>query len=80
MEEYLRRYLKRGAKSGRIINLSTDAAHVHTANLSYRLAHDIGVHPRRINGIVHGARAVSADTALRLSRDFGSSERYWPPQ
>ena len=35
MEEYLQRYLKRGAKSGRIINISTDAAHAHTANISY---------------------------------------------
>jgi addiction module HigA family antidote len=43
----------------------------------YRLARDIGVHSRRINQIVHGKRAVSADTALRLSRHFGLSERYW---
>ena len=43
----------------------------------YRLAHDIGVHPRRINEIVHGKRAVSVDTALRLSRYFGLSERFW---
>jgi addiction module HigA family antidote len=43
----------------------------------YRLAQDIGVHPRRINEIVHGKRAISADTALRLSRYFGLSERYW---
>ncbi|UCC64326.1 MAG: SDR family oxidoreductase [Anaerolineae bacterium] len=35
MSEYLRRYLKRNARSGRIINLSTDAAHAHTANVSY---------------------------------------------
>ena len=34
----------------------------------YRLSKDIGVHPRRINQIVDGKRAVSADTALRLSR------------
>jgi antitoxin HigA-1 len=43
----------------------------------YRLAQDIGVPPRRINEIVHGKRAISADTALRLSRYFGLSERYW---
>ena len=43
----------------------------------YRLAQDTGVPPRRINEIVHGKRAVSADTALRLSRYFGLSERYW---
>jgi addiction module HigA family antidote len=43
----------------------------------YRLAKDINVPPRRINEIVHGARAVSADTALRLARYFGTSERFW---
>jgi antitoxin HigA-1 len=43
----------------------------------YRLAKDIGVSPRRINEIVHGKRAISADTALRLSRYFGISERFW---
>jgi addiction module HigA family antidote len=43
----------------------------------YRLAKDIGVHPRRINEIVHGERAISADTALRLSRYFSLSERFW---
>jgi len=43
----------------------------------YRLAKDISVPPRRINEIIHGTRAVSADTALRLSRYFGTSERFW---
>ncbi|MCG2766765.1 MAG: HigA family addiction module antitoxin [Anaerolineae bacterium] len=43
----------------------------------YRLAKDISVPPRRINEIVHGKRAVSPDTALRLSRYFGLSERFW---
>jgi addiction module HigA family antidote len=43
----------------------------------YRLAKDIGVPPRRINEIVHRQRAISADTALRLSRYFGLSERFW---
>jgi antitoxin HigA-1 len=43
----------------------------------YRLAKDIGVPPRRINEIVKGKRYVSADTALRLSRYFGLSERFW---
>ncbi len=43
----------------------------------YRLAKDLSVPPRRINEIVHGARAISADTALRLSRYFGTSERFW---
>ena len=42
-----------------------------------RLARDIGVPPRRINEIVHGKRAVSADTALRLARYFGTSETFW---
>ncbi len=43
----------------------------------YRLAKDISVPPRRINEIVHGTRAVSADTALRLARYFGMSDRFW---
>ena len=43
----------------------------------YRLAKDISVPPCRINEIVHGTRAVSANTALRLSRYFGVSERFW---
>lgn len=43
----------------------------------YRLARDISVPPRRINEIVHGKRAITADTALRLSRYFGLSERFW---
>lgn len=43
----------------------------------YRLAKDIGVPPRRINEIVQGKRAISVDTALRLSRYFGLSERFW---
>jgi antitoxin HigA-1 len=37
----------------------------------------IGVPPRRINEIVHGTRRISADTALRLARYFGTSERFW---
>lgn len=43
----------------------------------YRLAKDISVDPRRINEIVHGQRAISADTALRLGRFFGTSARLW---
>jgi len=43
----------------------------------YRLAKDISVPPRRINEIVHGKRAISPDTALRLSRYFGLSEWFW---
>jgi len=42
-----------------------------------RLARDLGVPPRRINEIVHGKRAITADTALRLSRYFGTSEGFW---
>ncbi len=42
-----------------------------------RLARSIGVPPRRINEIVHGNRAVTADTALRLARYFGTSEAFW---
>jgi addiction module HigA family antidote len=43
----------------------------------YRLAKDIHVDPRRINEIIHGQRSISADTALRLARYFGTSERFW---
>lgn len=43
----------------------------------YRLAKELRVPPRRINEIVLGHRAVSADTALRLARYFGMSERFW---
>lgn len=43
----------------------------------YRLAKDISVPPRRINEIVHAKRAVTADTALRLARYFGTSPRFW---
>jgi addiction module HigA family antidote len=43
----------------------------------YRLAKGTSVPPRRINEIVHGKRAITADTALRLSRFFGTTERFW---
>ncbi len=43
----------------------------------YRVAKDISVPPRRINEMVHRTRGVSADTALRLARYFGTSERFW---
>jgi antitoxin HigA-1 len=43
----------------------------------YRLAKGLGVPPRRINEIVHGKRAITADTTLRLARFFGTSERFW---
>ena len=43
----------------------------------YRLAKDIGVPPRRINEIVKGERAITADTALRLGRYFKMSAQFW---
>jgi addiction module HigA family antidote len=43
----------------------------------YRLAKDVSVPPRRINEIVRGSRAITADTALRLARFFGTSDRFW---
>ena len=43
----------------------------------YQLAKAVDVPARRINEIVHGQRRISADTALRLSRYFGTSERFW---
>ena len=43
----------------------------------YRVAKEISVPPRRINEIVHGKRSITADTALRLARYFGTSERFW---
>ena len=42
-----------------------------------RLARAMGVPPRRINEIVHGKRAVTADTAIRLARALGTSEKLW---
>ena len=43
----------------------------------YRLAKETNVPPRRINEIVQGRRAVTADTALRLAKYFGTSEMFW---
>ena len=43
----------------------------------YRLAKDVSVPPRRINEIVLGKRSISADTALRLARYFGTTDRFW---
>ncbi len=43
----------------------------------YRLAKEMKVYPRKINEIVHGKRAITADTALRLSRYFGTSAEVW---
>jgi addiction module HigA family antidote len=43
----------------------------------YRLAREMSVPPRRINEIVRGTRSITANTALRLARYFGTSERFW---
>jgi addiction module HigA family antidote len=43
----------------------------------YKLAKSLSVPPRRINEIVLGKRAISADTALRLARFFNTSDRFW---
>lgn len=43
----------------------------------YKLSKDISMPPRRINEIVHCKRSITPDTALRLSRYFGLSERFW---
>lgn len=43
----------------------------------YRLAKEMKVYPRKINEIVHGKRGITADTALRLSRYFGTSAELW---
>ena len=43
----------------------------------YRLAPEIGVSPHRINEIVHGKRTITADTALRLARSFGTDAQSW---
>lgn len=43
----------------------------------YRLAKEMNVYPRKINEIVHGKRAITADTALRLARFFGTSAEVW---
>jgi addiction module HigA family antidote len=42
-----------------------------------RLGREIGVYPRRINEIVLGRRSITADTALRLARYFGTSSEFW---
>lgn len=43
----------------------------------HKLAVSIGVPPRRINEIVHGKRAITADTALRLGKYFGVEPQFW---
>ena len=49
----------------------------HLGLTQYRLAKGLSAPPRRINEIVHAKRAITADTALRLARFFGTSERFW---
>lgn len=43
----------------------------------YRLSKETGMTPRRINEIVHGKRTITANTALRLARFFGTTDRFW---
>ncbi len=43
----------------------------------YRLAKEMNIYPRRVNEIVHGKRAITANTALRLARFFGTSAEVW---
>ena len=43
----------------------------------YRVSKEIGIPPKRINEIVHGKRAITADTALRLGKYFGNSAQFW---
>ncbi len=45
--------------------------------IQYRLAKEMGVYPRRVNEIVHGKRAITPYTALRLARFFGTSAEVW---
>ncbi len=71
------------------MNVSASMAPVHPGEIlaeeyltplgitQHKVAVAIGVPPRRINEIVHGKRRISADTALRLARYFGTSERFW---
>ena len=42
-----------------------------------QLGRELGVSPRRINEIIHGKRSLTADTALRLARYFGTSPEFW---
>lgn len=57
--------------------INRDYTAAHRLAHKYRLAKDINVPARRINEIVQGKRSISADTALRLARYFGLSERFW---
>ena len=55
-----------------------DTEFMQPLNLSQNhLAREIGVPPRRINEIVHGKRAITADTAMRLSKFFGTTAQFW---
>ena len=76
-------------RQGRIMAAETLMAPVHAGEIlleeflkplgvsQYHLAEETGVSARRMNEIVHGQRRISADTALRLARFFGTSERFW---
>jgi antitoxin HigA-1 len=60
----------------RLEKLAGDRAGHYSIRIN-QLAKEIGVSARRVNEIVHGQRRISADTALRLARFFGTSERFW---
>ena len=75
--------------SGKIDDMQETLAPIHPGEIlneeflqplnitQYRLAKGIGVDPRRIHAIVHGERAITAETALLLSRFFGNSAEFW---
>ena len=75
--------------SGKVRSLAAKLSPVHPGEVlfeeflkpmgisQYRLAKDISVPPRRINEVVLRKRGVTADTALRLARYFGTSEQFW---
>src|SRR4249920_705439 len=79
----------RGLPLGGAVTAETVMAPVHPGEIlleeflgplgvsQYQLAKAVSVPARRINEIVHGKRRISADTALRLARYFGTSERFW---
>ena len=65
-----------------LVSLSTDMNlgfwyEIHVWNTTSRLARSIGVPARRIQEIVRGSRAITADTALRLARYFSTSTEFW---
>ena len=77
------RTLSKGRRSGLVSGLGAAAADTFYGSIAgfgitqNKLAVSIGVPPRRINEIVHGKRAITADTALRLGKFFGTSAQFW---